>query len=141
MEIAEVRKRVQQAIARARRHSAERRARVDEATHAFTLCLEQIVTPLVRQIANVLRADGHPFSVFTPAGSVRLMSDRRAEDYIEIALDASGDAPLVTGHSSRMRGGNVLQVERVIGSGDPATLTEEDVLTFVLSELEPLVER
>jgi hypothetical protein len=142
MEISEVRKRLHETIARARRQSAERRAQTDEAARAFAAFLEEIAVPLVRQVANVLRSDGHLlFNVFTPGSSVRLMSDRRAEDYIEITLDTSGETPRVTGHSSRMRGRNVIESESVIGKGDPATLTEEEVLTFVLKELEPFVER
>ncbi len=51
--------------------------------------------PLFRQVANVLKAEGYQFTVFTPGGSVRLMSERNAEDYIELSLDTSGDEPLV----------------------------------------------
>ena len=46
-----------------------------------------IAVPLFRQVANALKADGYAFTVFTPSGSVRLMSDRVADDYIELTLD------------------------------------------------------
>src|ERR1043166_7738285 len=98
MEISVVRQRLRETIDRAKRRDAERRAHADEASR------EHVAVPLVRQIANALKADGYAFTVFTPSGSVKLMSDRRAEDYIEIALDSSGDAPLITGHTRRPRG-------------------------------------
>ena len=139
MEIADVRKRVNQAVERAKRRAAERRARSDEATRAYDAFLEGTAVPLFRQLSNVLRAQGYMFTVFTPSGSVRLMSDRGGEDYIELTLDTTGPAPAVVGHSSRARGRRVVEAEHAIG--DPARLTEEDVLAFVLKELEPFVER
>ena len=90
-------------------------------------------------MANVLRAEGYLFTVFTPGGSVRLMSDRAAEDYVELELDTTGGEPVVSGHASRSRGRRVIESEGPIGP--PATLTEEDVLSFVLKSLEPLVDR
>ena len=89
MEIADVRKRLLHMIERAKRQAAERRARTDEASRAFDTFLETIAVPLFRQVANSLRADGYLFNVFTPSGSVRLMSDRGAEDFIEVTLDSS----------------------------------------------------
>jgi hypothetical protein len=67
------------------------------------------------------------------------MSDRGNEDYIELTLDTTGDTPVVSGHSSRGRGRRILESERPVGP--PATLSEDDVLTFLLKELAPLVER
>jgi hypothetical protein len=103
--------------------------------------LEHVAIPLLRQVANVLRTEGYPFTVFTPGGSVRLMSDRAAQDYLELTLDTAGDRPLVMGHVSRARGRRVLESERPVAERTPAELTEEDVMTFVLKELEPFVER
>jgi hypothetical protein len=67
------------------------------------------------------------------------MSDRAAEDYIELVLDTSGDEPVVSGHASRARGRRVVESERPLGV--PSALTEDDVLGFILGALEPLVER
>lgn len=126
---------------RAKRQSAERRAETDRASRAYDTFLTGTAVPLVRQIVNVLKAEGYGFSLFTPSGSVRLMSDRSAEDFIEIALDASGDGPRVVGHVSRSRGRRVVDAERVIASGNPASITEEELLAFLMKELEPFVER
>ena len=79
MEISDVRKRVNETIEHAKRAAAERRTRVDEATREFEVFLDRIAMPLFRQIANVLRAEGYPFTVSRRGGSVRLVSDRSAE--------------------------------------------------------------
>jgi len=141
MEISDVRRRVQETIDRAKRAAMERRARGDEIARDYQLFLERVAIPVFRQVANVLRATGYPFTVFTPSGSVRLMSDRSAEEFIEVVLDTDGD-PTVIGHASRSRGRRVVESERPIRAGAAVRdLTEDDVLGFVLKELEPLVER
>ena len=142
MEISDVKKRVLETIERAKRTAAERRTRVDEAAREYDLFLERIAVPVFRQIANVLRAEGYLFNVFTPAGSVRLMSDRSAEDYIELRLDTSGDDPRVLGHASRSHGRRVTESEWPLGERQAVRdLTEDDVVRFVMKELEPFVER
>ena len=139
MEISDIRKRILVTIDRAKQRDAARRTRADEAARAYSTFLATIAVPMFRQVTNVLRAEGHPFGVFTPSGSVKLVSDRTAEDSIEIVLDTSGDEPRVMGHTTRSRGGRVLESEQPVG--DPATLTEGDLLEFVLKELETIVAR
>jgi hypothetical protein len=141
MEIADVRKRVRETIDRARRQAATRRGRNEEAEREFQRLLEFIAVPLFRQLANVLKIEGYQFNVFTPSGSVRLGSERSGEDYIEIVLDTSGDEPRVLGRIGRSRGRRVINEERVVGAGSPERITEEDLLAFVLKELEPFVDR
>ena len=142
MEISDVKKRVFETIERAKRTAGERRTRTDEAAREFDAFLTQIAVPLFRQIAAVLKAEGRMFTVFTPGGSVRLMSDRSADDYIELALDTTETYPQVIGHASRGRGRRVTESETPLGHGGAVRdLTEEDVLAFVMKELEPLVER
>ena len=141
MEIADVRNRLTQTIERSRREAAARRTRNDEATLTFETFLDRSAVPLFKQIGNVLKIEGYSFTVFTPSGSVRLMSDRSADDYIEVSLDTSGATPRVIGHVSRSRGRRVIDAERLIGNGEPESLTEEELLAFMLKELEPFVER
>jgi len=141
MEISEVRNRVTQTIERARRGAADRRLRNDAAGRAFESLLADVAMPLFKQIANVLKIENYPFTVFTPSGSVRLMSDRSAQDFIELSLDTAGDAPQVICHTSRARGGHVVEAELVVGSGAPDSITDQDLLAFLLKELEPYVER
>ena len=139
MEISDIKRRVVEAIERARHQSAERRTRHDAAAREYETFLERTAIPIFKQVSNVLRAEGFLFTVFTPGGSVRLMSDRSTEDYLELVLDTSGDEPVVSGHTGRSRGRRVVESERPIGP--PATLTENDVLSFILQALAPLVER
>ena len=139
MEISHVRQRLIQTLERAKRQAAERRARTDQAAREYDVFLSTIAVPLFKQVAGALRPDGYLFNVFTPSGSVRLMSDRGAEDYIELSLDPAGETPQVVGHTSRNRGRRVIESERALG--EPGSLTEEDVLEFLLKELEPFVER
>lgn len=141
MEISEVRRRVVETIARAKRGAAERRAKADEASQEYAVFLEIIGVPLFRQLANVLKAHAYPFGVFTPAGGVRLSSDKRTEDYIELTLDTAGERPLVIGHASRARGRRVVESERPLNQGPIRDLTEEDVMRFLQEALGPLVER
>jgi len=139
MEVSKVRNRLTQTIERSKRQAAERRGRSDEAARQFDKFLNNVAVPLFRQAANILRSEGYLFSLFTPSGSVRLMSDRAAEDFIEVFFDASGEVPQVMGHSSRSRGRRVVESERALG--DPETLTEDDLLEYLSKELEPFVER
>jgi hypothetical protein len=139
METSELRKRLTQTIDRAKKQAAERRTRSDAAAQAFDTFLKNIAVPLFRQSANILKSEGYPFTLFTPAGSVRLMSDRVTEDFIELALDVSGDTPQVVGHVSRSRGRRVVETEKNIGA--PETLTEAELLDFLDKELEAFVER
>jgi hypothetical protein len=139
MEISDIKRRVVETIERARRLAAQRRTRIDEAAREYETFLVRIAVPVFKQVANVLRVEGYMFTVFTPGGSVRLMSDRASEDFVELELDTSGDEPVVNGHASRSRGRRIVESEAPLGP--PRSLTEDDVLSFVLTSLEPLVER
>src|SRR3954453_22450179 len=139
MEISSVRRRLTETIERARKQAAERRGRGDRATRDFEVFLQKVAVPLFRQVANALKADGYAFTVFTPSGSVRLMSDRSSDGFIELSLDTAEDPPQVRAHVSRTRGRRVIDAERPIGA--PEALTEEELLTFLLKELEAFVER
>jgi hypothetical protein len=148
MDISEVRRRVRATIEHAQKAAADRRESRDKASRAFETFLETTAIPLVRQVANALRADAYLFTVSTPSGSVRLTSERNPQDYIEILLDPGDDVagtgsqgPRVVGHSSRGRGRRVMESERVVGSGDPDVIGEAELLAFLMKELAPLVER
>ena len=139
MEISTVRRRLTETIERAKKQAAERRERSDRASRDFDVFLQKIGVPLLRQVANALKAEGYAFTVFTPSGSVRLMSDRSSSDYIELTLDTSENPPCVMGRVSRTRGQRVLDAEHAVGT--PETLTEDQLLEFLLRELEAFVER
>jgi hypothetical protein len=141
VEISDVKRRIGETIERAKIRATERRLRTDAAAYDYAVFLENIGVPLFRQVANVLKVQGYPFSVFTPSGSVRLSSDRQSSDYIEVRLDTTGDRPLVVGHSTRGRGRRVVESERPLHDGPIGALTDEDVMRFIQEELMPFVER
>ncbi len=141
METSVLRKRLTDTIDAAKRTAAARRTRAEDASRAYAQFLDLVAVPLFRQVANILKASGYAFSVFTPSGSVRLMSDRNAEDYIELSLETTGEEPMVVGLSRRARGRRVIENERAIAELSVAHLTEDHVLEYLLKELEPFVER
>ena len=141
MEISDVRRGIRETIDRARRHAAERRKRNDDAALAFERFLTTVAIPLFKQIANVLKIEGYPFTVFTPSGGVRLMSDRSADDFVEITLDTSDNAPRAIARISRSRGRRAVDAERTIAGGDPAVIGDEELLAFMTEVLEPFVEK
>lgn len=141
MEISEVRRRIVQTLERAKRRSMDRRTRVDEAEREYAAFLEQTAVPLFRQAAQVLKAEGHAFELFTPGGSVRLASARSGEDFIELLLDTTGTEPAVMGHVSRGRGRRLVETEQPLAARPIRELTDEDVLVFLAKELETFVER
>src|SRR2546428_2500708 len=138
MEASNVRQRLQQTIERARRSAGERRARNDEATRAFNDFLDHVAVPLFKQIANVLKIENYPFTVFTPAGNVRLMSDRSADDYIELAMETSDPEPPVRANISHSRGRRVADADTVVGSGRPGHLTKKNQFAVSLMKLRPV---
>jgi hypothetical protein len=142
VEVSEVRRRLLAAIEKARHAAAERRARTDAAARDFEVFLAERATPLFHQLAAAVNGQGHGFTVFTPASSVRLANERSPEEYVELVLDDTSDPPGVVGRTSRGRGRRLVTSERTIGGGAPiADLTEEDVLTFLLDEIVLLIER
>jgi hypothetical protein len=141
MEISDVRRRVAETVERAKQAAAERRARSDESARDYTVFLDTIAVPLVRQVANALKVQGFPFAVFTPSGSVRLASEKSGDDYIEVSLDSSGEQPVIVGQSRRARGRRVVERERTIGGPAIREVTEEQLLDYLLEELQALVEK
>jgi hypothetical protein len=142
MDVPEVRRRVRAAIEQARRDAAGRRERSDAAARAYDVFLAARAVPAFTTIAAALVAEGHRFKVFTPAGSVRLASERSPDDYVELTLDASEDPPIVLGRSSLGRGRRAVTKERPLReSTAPDALTDDDVVSFVVTEIVALIER
>ena len=137
METGEVRRRVLHAITAARGRAQARRQQADEATRAYGAFLQNVAAPVLHQVAGALKAEGYPFTVFTPGDGVRLASDRGRDDFVEFALDTSGDRPQVIGRISQSRGSRRLEEERPVKADvPPDALSEEDVLDFVIQALE-----
>jgi hypothetical protein len=142
VEISTVRNQLNRAIEAARLRNQRRRELTAEAERGFALFLEQVATPVTKMLASALKSEGHQFTAFTPSGGLRLAADNRRDDYIEFALDTAAEPPQVIGRISRTRGSRTLSDERPVKPGTaPEAITEEDVLAFLLSAIEPWLER
>jgi len=118
----------------------DRRAQTDQATREYDVFLRNVAVPLFKQVADALRAERYQVDVFTPGGSVRLTFPRGNDNYIEVVLDTQGAAPKLLGRSSHSRGGDVRQSELVLNAtANIETLTDADLLGFVIAELEQFV--
>jgi hypothetical protein len=142
METADVRKRIKDTIERAKRHSAERRARNTEASAAYEVFRERAAIPVFQQVAGALKAEGYLFSVHTPADSVRLVSDSSSHDFIDMRLDTTGHRPQVIVSVERMKGRETLSQEHPLKPGAAVEqLTEQDVLDAIADGILRLVDR
>ena len=142
IEPADVRRRLIQRIEVVRREAATRRAATSEAERDYEQFLEERAIPIFRAVAAALRPEGALFQVFTPAGSVRLASERSRDDFIELGLETSRVPAEVVGRTSVTRGSRLLTDEQPVREGRRvAELTDEDVLEYVLRVVGPFVER
>jgi hypothetical protein len=143
LDAGEVRKRLRHTIEAAKREAAARRAALNSEQQAFDAFLENHAVPVLRLVASALKAEGHVFQVLTPAGTVRLQSDRERDDYLEIVLDGSKGTPTVIGRTSYVRGSQLQTTEHRIGETAAlvSDLTDEDVFEWVLRVILPFVER
>jgi hypothetical protein len=142
VEISLVRNRLNRAIEASRERSQRRRQRVAASQTAFEVFLQDVATPITKLVANSLKVENYAFTVFTPSGGLRLASDRGRDDFIEFALDEESDPPQVVGRTSRTRGSRTLTEDRPVKPGSPPEeISEEDVLAFLISALEPWFER
>jgi hypothetical protein len=133
---------LKQAIDAARERAQTRRERGAAAEKAYATFLTDIAIPLARQMANALKVEGYAFTVFTPGHGLRLASDRNRDDYIELVLDTDSDTPQVLARISYTRGSRTLDDERPIKAGvGPGSLTEDDVLEFFVTALDPWLAR
>ena len=142
MEVSEVRRRVQAGMASARERAKRRREDAAAAEGAYDGFLSRVAVPLARQIAGSLKAEGYAFTVSTPGRGLRLALDRGQDDFVELALDSEAEPPTVTGRIRRTRGSRTLEEERPIRTGaTPDQLSEDEVLEFLVTALEPWLER
>jgi hypothetical protein len=140
VEVSEVRKRLLATIERAKRTAGERRVEADAAQRDYDRFLAETAVPVFKKFGISLRALGYPFALSTPEGSVRLVSERSASDFLEVDLDTSRRPAAVVGRSVFARGRELRSAERQLREGASiAELTDEDVLEFLLAEIEPYV--
>ncbi len=141
-EPAEIRRRVRQTIAEAKRAAAERRNRAQAADRKGSEVLAAVVAPMLKTVAAVLKAEGYSFRVSTPPGTARLSLESSSDDFIELALDTTRTVPALVGRVSRTWGHRILTHEIiVVEEPDIVLLTDANALEFVMAELPPFVER
>ncbi len=141
-EVAQVRQRVLAMVERARQDAAERRARANVDEVQARRFIQETATPVLRQVLSVLQAERLSYRLSTPAGSVRLMSEKHHEDFIDLAVDATQDPVTIMTVVSHVRGQRVSTTERPLADGVTLDqLTEEHVLAFLLSALPLFVAR
>jgi hypothetical protein len=142
LEVSHVRKRLTAAIDRSRRDAAQRRERTAEAQRAYEAFLADIAVPVSRMLASALKAESYPFTIATPGGGVRLISEKGRDDYIDVALDATADPPQVVGHISYTRGSRTIAEERPVKPDAlPNAISEEEFLEFLIGALQPWLQR
>jgi hypothetical protein len=142
MEISAVRNRLNRAMDAARVRAQRRREQVAASEAAYAAFVQDVATPLVRQLASCLKAERHPFSVSTPGQDLSLSSDLRRDDSISFFLDTDADPPQVMARIVHARGSRTLTEDRAVAPGTPIhELSDEHVLTFLLGALEPWLER
>jgi hypothetical protein len=126
----------------ARDRAQRRRQLAADAETAYDSFLTQVATPLVKQIANALNAEGYAFTVSTPGRGLRLALDRGRDDFIELGLETDGDEPAVIGRIRRTRGSRTIEEDHPVKRGaSPDQLSEQDLLDFFATALEPWLER
>ena len=126
----------------ARERAQQRRQRTADAERAYAAFLDNVAIPVTRMVQSALKAEGHAFTVFTPGGGLRLAADRGRDDYVEFALDTTGDHPQVIGRVSQARGSRTLESEGPVKPGaGPDAISDEDVLEFYVRALAPWLER
>jgi hypothetical protein len=142
VEVSLVRKRLKTAMDATRDRAQRRRERTAEAQRAYETFLADVATPVARQLANAMKAEGYAFTVFTPGDGLRLASDHGRDDFIELTLDTSNDKPEVVGRISQRRGSRTIDEEVPVKRGAaPDEIGEDEVLEFFLGALEPWLER
>jgi hypothetical protein len=142
LDTVEVQRQLTHRLAELRKAATQRRDDVSRAREAFETVLDGELAPTVRQFVQVLKAQGFPFAVQTPAGAVRMTTERSADDFIEVALDVTRRPPAVVALRQYTRGRRLIDDERVVAEGEAiARLDAERILPILLDLIEPFVER
>ena len=140
IEFTEVHKRLHQRIDSAKYAAESYRIRADASKYQYERFLDDVANPIFIMLGQALRAEGYPFQVFSPAGGLRLVSEKSGEDFVELFLHTGDELSVVIGRVSRTWGRRVVTNEQPIREGATVDqLTNEDVLDFMLKQIEPFV--
>jgi hypothetical protein len=138
MDVAALRKRILRELDRpgaVKATAGDRRATGDTARQQFARLLDTTIVPLLKQSADILKAEGALCRLHTPSDMVKLAFERSPEDFVEIMLDTAMP-PHVIGRSSVRKKGGTLVEDRIIGVGKEIDeINDEDVVGYLLPEL------
>lgn len=141
-EVSQVRKLVQSRLGDLKRAAAARREHMAVAEREYAEFLPAIAGPVFNAVAHALSAEGYPYRVTTPGNGIRMVSERSQRTFLDLRLDTSGQDATIVAEISRERGHRVLVDERPLGAGRRiATLTEDDVVGFLVEAMGELIER
>jgi len=142
MDVAALRKRILRELDRpgaVKATTAERRASGDTARQQFARLLDTTIVPLLKQTADILKAEGSLCRVATPSDHAQLSFDRSSEDFVEIMLDTAMPPHVIGRSSARKKGGTVVE-DRIIGVGKEIDeISDEDVVAYLLPELRKIL--
>ena len=142
METGLVRKRVVEALQALRAQEQQRRGRNADAERDFGTFLDLVATPLAKQVAGALKAEGYALTVFTPGRGLRIALEKGRDDFVDLLLDTEGEVPQVVGRISYTRGSRTIVEDIPVQEGTgPESLSEDTVLEFLLRTLRPLLSR
>ena len=142
MDVAALRKRILRELERpgAAASAAERRAGGDTARQQFARLLDTTIVPLLKQTADILKAEGSLCRVHTPSDHAQLAFDRSPEDFVEIMLDTAMPPRLIGRSSVRNKKSGTLVEDRIIGVGKEIDeINDEDVVGYLLPELRKIL--
>lgn len=141
MDVSDLRQRILRALETARADAATRRSEADAARTAYEKFLHDVAVPLLRQAQTILKAEGHLFTVHSPADAARLASDGHPETFLEFVFDGNGDRAQVICRISTPRGGKrVIVDEKPVAPGKAVKdLGEQDVAAVLVGAIPKLV--
>ena len=141
MDVSDLRRKILHALDAARVEAASKRTETDAAQAAYDKLLQDVAVPLLLQAQSILKAERHAFTVHSPLGSARLVSDTHSETFLELALDTSGDRPQVVTRISVARGAKRVAVEeRPLAPGKAIKdLGEQDIAAMLVATIPKLI--
>jgi hypothetical protein len=146
MDVAELRKRIMRELERPGHvpvkpaESGDRRATADRARRDFERLLDVTIVPILKQTADILRAEGSPCKVHTPSDAARLAFDKSSEDFVEFMLDTTPPPHVIGRSSAKHKKAGTLVEDRIVGVGrDVDEITDEDIVAFLLPAIARIV--
>jgi hypothetical protein len=142
LDLGEVRRQLRLAIEASKRDAAAHRHEVDAAGKSFDELLEHVAAPLFRQFTSALRGEGLLFRVITPAGGLRIESERSTDNFLELALDTTKSPVALLLRRGYTRGHHLHTDDRLVAEGaDFSGVTPSQLLEALMDAVTPFIGR